>query len=176
MAELDIIRDWFAYNAYARRGYIEAFAKLPPGELVRDRGASFPTMLNILEHTLGAYYRWLNRATTDNPTLPRLLPFKDTSENPSLEEIADAERSMQALIDGFLSGLTEKDLDLTLVIPKGRGYDHDRVVSIREMLWHLVEEELQHRGELNALMWQIDADPPIYSWNKWSERKRESKT
>jgi uncharacterized damage-inducible protein DinB len=32
------------------------------------------------------------------------------------------------------------------------------------MLWTLVGEELQHRGELNALLWQIDIDPPITEW------------
>jgi hypothetical protein len=35
------------------------------------------------------------------------------------------------------------------------------------MLWHLVEQELQYRGELNALFWQIDIDPPITDWLDW---------
>jgi len=36
------------------------------------------------------------------------------------------------------------------------------------VLWHLVEEELQHRGELNALLWQIDVEAPVMSWIDWS--------
>ena len=35
------------------------------------------------------------------------------------------------------------------------------------MLWHLVEEELQHRGEVNALLWQINVDPPVTNWFDW---------
>jgi len=35
------------------------------------------------------------------------------------------------------------------------------------MLWHMVEEELQHRGELNALLWQIDVDAPVFDWLDW---------
>jgi uncharacterized damage-inducible protein DinB len=34
-------------------------------------------------------------------------------------------------------------------------------ISVRNMLLHMVEEELQHRGEMNALLWQIDVDPPV---------------
>jgi len=38
-------------------------------------------------------------------------------------------------------------------------------------LWHLVEEELQHRGELNALLWQIDVEAPVSSWIDWNHAK-----
>ena len=30
-----------------------------------------------------------------------------------------------------------------------------------DICWHMVEEELQHRGEINALLWQMDIDPRL---------------
>ncbi len=30
-----------------------------------------------------------------------------------------------------------------------------------------------HRGELNALLWQIDIDPPITEWVDWTVGKEE---
>ncbi|MDH2900538.1 MAG: hypothetical protein PXY39_06160, partial [archaeon] len=42
--------------------------------------------------------------------------------------------------------------------------------SVREMLYHLIEEELQHRGELNALLWQDDIAPPVTSWFEWKKK------
>ena len=66
------------------------------------------------------------------------------------------------MVKEFLDGLVEEDLDKTFL-------QRDHKVSVRAMLWHLVEEELQHRGELNALLWQIDADPPIFDWIDWIE-------
>ncbi len=33
----------------------------------------------------------------------------------------------------------------------------------------MIEEELQHRGELNALLWQINVNPPVTGWNPWEE-------
>lgn len=166
MNELDTILSWYAYNSHARRGYIKVFATLPREELSRDRGASYPTLLRILEHTLGAYYFWFSKMSEGIPALPRFGPITDTSEEPSLEEIAAFEREVQSQVDMFLSSLAEADLDLTFRVPH-----REHVVSVRNALWHLVEEELQHRGELNALLWQIDADPPILSWNDWVESR-----
>jgi uncharacterized damage-inducible protein DinB len=40
--------------------------------------------------------------------------------------------------------------------------------SLKGMLWHLAEEELQHRGEANALLWQEDVKPPVTSWWWWA--------
>lgn len=36
-----------------------------------------------------------------------------------------------------------------------------------EVLWHMVEEELQHRGEIIALLWMEDIEPPWTSFMRW---------
>ncbi|HXW36430.1 MAG TPA: DinB family protein [Nitrososphaerales archaeon] len=172
MSELDLIREWFAYNARARQGYFEALSKLSTEELTRDRGASYPSLLNILEHTLGAYHFWFTRVSKGNDALPLFEPIKDTSETPSLEEIARFEHECQSRVDKFLSELVEEDLQRTIPMPKYVASRHgDTTISVRNVLWHLVEEELQHRGELNALLWQIDFDVPIFDWLEWVESK-----
>jgi uncharacterized damage-inducible protein DinB len=35
----------------------------------------------------------------------------------------------------------------------------------------MVEEELQHRGEINALFWQLGIDPPITEYMDWAKAK-----
>ena len=42
----------------------------------------------------------------------------------------------------------------------------------RGMVLHMIEEELQHRGELNALLWQIDAAPPDIGFDDWNKGRR----
>jgi uncharacterized damage-inducible protein DinB len=170
MSELETIKEWHAYNAHVRRRYLETFAKLPKEELFRDRGASYPTMLDIFEHVLGAYLYWIRGASTGNSTLPQVKPPPegDSSAPTTLELVSKEEEEIQSMIKEFLDGLVEEeDLDKTFLI---RHMDHK--VSVRSMLWHLVEEELQHRGELNALLWQIDVDPPIFDWFDWVEQRR----
>jgi uncharacterized damage-inducible protein DinB len=150
--ELEIIKDWFAYNAHVRRGYLDSFAKLSKEELFRDRGASYPTIVDIFEHVLGAYLYWIKGASRSNSTLPqvKLPPEGDPSVPTTLELVSQEEEQVQTMIKEFLDGLSgEEDLDKTFL-------QRDHKVTVRSMLWHLVEEELQHRGELNALLWQID--------------------
>jgi uncharacterized damage-inducible protein DinB len=168
MTELETIKEWHAYNASVRRRYLDSFAKLPKEELFRDRGASYPTILDIFEHVLGAYLHWIKGASAGNLTLPqvKLPPEGDPSIPTTLELVSQEEEEIQSLIKEFLDGLVEVDLDKTFLI-----HQHDHKVSVRAMLWHLVEEELQHRGELNALLWQIDIDPPIFDWIDWVEER-----
>jgi uncharacterized damage-inducible protein DinB len=53
--------------------------------------------------------------------------------------------------------------------PRGSGL---RKVRTRDMLLQLIAEDLQHRGELNGLLWQMDTDVPFTNFIDWSERRR----
>jgi uncharacterized damage-inducible protein DinB len=163
-SEPETIRAWFAYIADARRGYLETLAKLPAAELTRDRGASFPTLLDIFAHSQGALYFWMKSCAT--------FPFPpqegDSDAPPTLDSLRKDETYIQTQIQRVMAELTEANLSRTFVREKTKRQDHICNVPVREALWHLVEEELQHRGELNALLWQINVDPPVASWIKWA--------
>jgi uncharacterized damage-inducible protein DinB len=161
--EVETFRAWFAYLADTRRGYLDALAKLPPEELTRDRGASYPTLLDIFAHSQGALYYWMKSCAT--------FPFPpqegDADAPPSIDGLRKDETYVQTQIQRVMAELTEADLSRTIFREKGRRQDHDCHVPVREVFWHLVEEELQHRGELNALLWQINAEAPVVSWIGW---------
>lgn len=164
VSELDALREWFAYIAAARRGYFETFEKLTSEELSRDRGASYPSLLDILAHSQGALYFWIQNCAPD--AFPP--PEPETGEPPTLAQLKAFETYLQAHVQRFMAALRESDLDRTIARPKGRSSDHECNIPVREVLWHLVDEELQHRGELNALLWQIDVEAPVYSWTRWA--------
>ncbi len=165
-SELEAIRAWFAYLAEARRGYLEAFSKLPVAELSRDRGASFPTLLDIFGHSQGALYFWMTGCARF--AFPPQEP--DTSRPPSLADVRKDENYIQTQIRRVMAELTEEDLARVVHRKAGEGSPHECDIPVREVLWHLVEEELQHRGELNALLWQIDVDAPVYDWVHWAHQ------
>ncbi len=56
--------------------------------------------------------------------------------------------------------------------PKPAGYSREIDITVRDTLLHLLEEEIQHRGELNALLWQIDVEPPVLDWIDWKYVQR----
>ena len=162
--ELELIRDWFAYIAYARRGYLDTLEKLPAGELTRDRGASFASILDIFAHSQGALYFWMQ----DCATFPFPPQEGEAVAARSIAELRKDEEYIQTQIQRVMVELSEARLSHTIARKKGVGSDHDCQVPVRDALWHLVEEELQHRGEINALLWQIDIDAPITDWVDWA--------
>lgn len=164
-ADLDSIREWFAYNDYVRKRYLEVLEKLPSEQLTKDRGASFPSLLDISEHVLWAYRLWLGERYNGVP-----LEEGDSfgRKCASIEELKrDSDRTNRFILE-FVQKLRPEDLGRWIERPRGGELFR---FNVEDMLWHLVEEELQHRGELNALLWQMDIDPPITGWGKW---KRET--
>lgn len=166
VSELESIRAWFDYFADARRGYLKTLAKLPAAELTRDRGASYPSLLDIFAHSQGALYFWMK----DIAKFEFPPQDGDSGAPPSIEVLRNDEAYVQTQIRRIMKELTEADLARTIFREKGKGSSHDCHIPIREALWHLVEEELQHRGELNALLWQIDVEAPVYDWIEWDHK------
>ena len=160
--ELVSLRNFFAYNAFVRKKYLAMMVKLPKKTLAKDRGASFPTILDIHTHILDVCRSWLHVYETGED-LPELKGL-------SLSEVTKLEAEVDDYTDGFMRKLTAEDLNRSFRFKVGSGKEK-RVLTLNlaDMLWHLIEEELQHRGELNALLWQDDIDPPVTDWFDWKQ-------
>lgn len=172
-SELESIRQWYAYNAVARQGYFATLSKLPSDELTKDRGASFPTLLDILGHSIGGIETWIVRMSALNGTK---FSGYDGPDPQTLDDLRGYERVVQGYVDEFLARLRDEDLDRTYLVPKlPPWWDEDFTTSIRGTLLHVIEHEIQHRGELNALLWQIDVDPPIMDWDEFEKVQAEAK-
>ncbi len=173
--ELNLIRDWYHYNSWVRKRYFEVISKLPEAELTRDRGASYPSILDIFTHVLDAYRWWFLYVYTDKVDERKTL----RGTGLGLDGIEQEEHKIDSFVKDFLEKLSTKDLAKAVVWhevdPKGKRWTIE--ITLRDMLWQLVGEELQHRGELNALLWQIDIDPPITEWvDFWNfGKEKESK-
>jgi uncharacterized damage-inducible protein DinB len=178
-AELDDLRSFFAYNTFVRKRYLTAIAKLPKRVLAKDTGASFPSIVDIFVHVLDVYRcwflayetgeaceRWQHRHETGEDNLPELIGL-------SVAQAKEMERRVDELIGGVMRKLRASDLSKSFDFTIGSGKDRKETITttttrrVDDMLWHLIEEELQHRGELNALLWQEDVEPPVTSWFGW---------
>ncbi len=168
VADLESIREWFRYNDYVRKKYLKLLETLPNEQLTKDRGASFPTLLDIFAHIFFAYRLWLSEMYNGIP-LDESDSFGRRCQ--SIEELRiDADKMNPYILD-FLQKLKPQDLGRWIERPRdGEPFKF----NVKNMLWHLIEEELQHRGELNALLWQADIDPPITGWGTW-KKETESK-
>jgi uncharacterized damage-inducible protein DinB len=70
----------------------------------------------------------------------------------------------------YVEGRMQKYLDAQLSWKMVEKYivrnDLDETVEVtaEDILIHLFEEEVHHRGELFALLWQMDIEPPLMGW------------
>lgn len=151
--EWDTIRALYRYNSGVRQKYLKAIWKLPPRERYRKRGASFPSLVDIYMHVLDAYRWWFLSVYGRGITFDE-YPL---GQRFSRTEAARATRTVDQLTRKVLREVGPRGLG-RMVAWRGR---RSFRCSVRSMLLHLVEEELQHRGEMNALLWQIDVDPPV---------------
>ncbi len=96
------------------------------------------------------------------------IPAKERTAQQLEEQVEQVER----LAATFLDSLDETSLRKEMVCRFTKaGRTSEARFPIGDLLWHEVEEELQHRGELNALLWQIDVHPPIATVEDWKASK-----
>jgi uncharacterized damage-inducible protein DinB len=150
--ELDTIRDLYSYNSQTRKKYLRAIWRLPTTKRYKARGASFPSLVDIFLHVLDAYRWWFLSVYSRDSSWKEYPIGLKLSRAVAVKE----ERRIDRFVNGVVSALRPSDLSRTYAIPGSR-----RRISLRVLLLHMAEEELQHRGEMNALLWQEDVDPPI---------------
>ncbi len=148
--ELQLIRGLYRYHFRKLHEYRRTIWRLPEKERYRDRGSTYPSLVDIYLHILDDYRFWFIQAYTgktfqDFPLGIRL----------SRAQAEQATREVERLVSSFIGKLHPRDLDRKFYIQVDR-----RSITIRSMLLQMIEGDLQHTGELNALLWQMDIAPP----------------
>jgi uncharacterized damage-inducible protein DinB len=169
--ELRALRRWYRYNAALRPKHLDAILRLSPKMRRRNEGASFP-LFEIFLHVLDAYRWWFRFVYRD--TIPDFTRWKAIRLRTNVRSARVARREMVRTtreVLRFVDRLKPHDLDRVVVFDAPdddwMGRRKERI-TVRAMLWHMVEEELQHRGEMNALLWRHGVEPPIVEYHVWS--------
>jgi uncharacterized damage-inducible protein DinB len=176
MSEVTALREWAEYNIHAREGYLAVFEKLPTEELSRDRSASYPSLLQIQTRIRGAQWWWLKNASRP----PGPAELTDISDPPSLEEVQRFEREVDAAVRTYFHEFPEADLDRKYPAPKPAGYSKEIEITAGHAPPSARGGD-RAPGGLNALLWQLNVEPPVLDWIDWKyiqryeSRARESK-
>ena len=159
--EVDLARAWINWLVDTRRGYLEALLALPTKERLRDRGASYPSIQDIFLHILDNNVWWLESVPND-----RQPSHREVKGRLSAAEIRRHARRIARFSRTLAKSLTTGKLNRSCVVrgTAGDGTPFEMRMNLRTIIWHMVEEELQHRGEMNALFWQMDVDAPTRAW------------
>jgi uncharacterized damage-inducible protein DinB len=161
VSEVDLARAWIDWLVDTRSGYLTALLELPRRERLKDRGASFPSIQEIFLHVLDNNVWWLESVPEN-----RQGSHKAVSGRLSDSAIRGEVRHVARLSQKLAKSLTPGRLARSYVVrgTRGDGKPFEMRMNLRTIIWHMVEEELQHRGEMNALLWQIDKEAPTRAW------------
>lgn len=156
----DDFRQLFAYNHKVRSGYIEMLREtLTWEDLVKNRETAWLSIRNTLLHIIWAEDSWINYSIAGLEDPRRPFPFNDYQ---NWDSVTEYNGQVVAKVDEYLSGLGEPELGRKVSRVNNDGVR--RTIAVRDVLIHVFTEELHHRGEIIAMLWQMDVQPPDMGW------------
>ena len=152
-------RNLFEYSQALRNRYLEQLATLPWAEVVKSRGASFDSMRNILLHTLDAEDRMINYVI---PGRVKDWVSWSPDEFKDIDSIKKRAKEVETKTKNYVARMAPSELERKVEII--RPNVPPMQVRVEDILIHVAFENVHHFGELIALLWQIDVEPPHMGW------------
>ena len=153
------------YTHAARRRYLETLKELSWEEVVKDRGASFPSLRDIFLHALNAEDMLINYIV---PGKHEKWATPDSGKFTSMNQVEQRVDEVEEQVKAFLANLTESELNRTVILPWRK--DPPIIIRVEDVLITAAIEDASHMGELIALMWQFDRQPPFLGWSNFIEQ------
>lgn len=151
------VRELLEYNQNVRHEYFEKLASIPWREFTKNREASFHSIRNIFIHALNAMDYWLDFVQNEE-----LLSKRKFDEYKTFDEVRAYMEHVENRMVGYLDSLLAGDLKGKHKVTCDGGETIE--VTAEDILIHVFEEEVHHRGELIALLWQMNIEPPPMGW------------
>jgi len=140
---------------------LEALGKLPWEEVVKDRSASFNSLRNIYLHCVTVLDFYVNHLIQSDSAYP-IINYDDYD---NVEKINAYLEQVESKANAYLSKVTPQELARKIERKQRDGTTI--TVTVENILIDFFQEETHHRGELIALLWQMDVSPPHMGWAQY---------
>lgn len=152
--------DLFRYNHGVRKSYLESLPKLLPwDELAKNRQTAWLSIKDTMLHIIWAEDTWINYSMQGAEDPHRPFPYGSYA---NWDDVASYGAQVMAAVEARLSSMKEQDLDRLVSRVNNDGIR--RSMKARDVLMHVFTEEVHHRGEIIAMLWQMDVQPPDMGW------------
>ncbi|MBN1664087.1 MAG: DinB family protein [Deltaproteobacteria bacterium] len=156
------------YSQFLNRKYLEAMGKLPWEDVVKDRGASFPSLRDIYLHIVFVEDAYINYAVQGNPKYPSI----NYNDYDNMEKINQYLEQVDSKANAYISKITPEEL--TRNVERKQRDGSSMMIPVEDMLLDFFQEVTHHRGELIALFWQMDIAPPHMGFIQYSLSQKRS--
>jgi uncharacterized damage-inducible protein DinB len=161
MISLDALRDLFDYNYWARDRQLDACGVLTGEQFVRPMGGSFSSVRDTLAHLVAVERIWLERWLGKSPTqadAQEIAQGYAAGTFPDLAVVRERWQSVEHDLRAYLARLDEGQLKQPLTYTNVRG--ERWTYPLGETLFHVVNHQTYHRGQIATLLRQIGAGAP----------------
>jgi uncharacterized damage-inducible protein DinB len=149
------IDELYRYSSRVRRSFSNILSELSWESVEKNREASFYSMKNILLHMIDNedwMVNWVIPGRADQ------YSRRKWSEYTSMEMVVDHMNQVESRTVEYLARTNEDELHriAKLTTSKGKVFE----LTVEECLFQSFTEQLYHMGELIALLWQENKEPP----------------
>ena len=158
-------KNLFKYSQTLRNRYLEQIAQLPWEEVVKSRGASFDSIRNIFLHTIDAEDNLVNYVI---PGRAKDWVSRNPDEFRDIDSIRKCAGEVESKTKAYVTSMGPTELERKVEMPRREMPSIQ--VRVEDVLVHVALENIHHFGELIALLWQIDIEPPHIGWIGYLQR------
>src|SRR5579864_2606884 len=158
LASVKYYRKLFWYNRKVMDSYFRAISKLPWKIASKNMEATHHSIKNIFIHILTVYNGWLNYNVYGNSDgIPHSKHDPDNYH--SMKEIRGFMNEVWEGVDKLVENLDDNLLSKKVRTPWMPG-SH----TLGDVLMQVSLEQAHHLGEIIALFWQLNKEPPEMTW------------
>jgi len=153
------IEELHQYSFRVRSNFANKLAELPWSEVEKNREASFYSMKNILIHMIDNedwIVNWVIRGKSAEYSRRKSAEY--TSMKMIIAHMDEVESRSKAYLD--VADESELQRRVEFMLSSGATFN----LSVEECLFQSFTEQLYHIGELIALLWQMNVEPPKMQW------------
>ena len=172
------IRELHQYSSTVRRAFLEKLASLPWETVTKNREASYYSMKDIMLHMIDNEEMIVSGQILKNKPLTTaankstvVQGARDWEEYRDMQMIREHLDDVEKKTRAYLEKADENELARRVNFTVRSGtFD----LSVEECLMQSFTEQLYHMGELIALLWQENIEPPKMQWFWNNPRTRAS--
>ena len=148
----------FNYNQKVLRAFFDTLSNLPWETVSKNVESAHYSMKNTFVHILSVYNGWINYNALGKPNE---IPSEEHDYN-NYHSMEQVRKFMLKVLGGgnvFLKGLDDNGLSKKITAPWLEGE-----YELGDVLMQVTFEQAHHLGEIIALLWQANIEPPEMTW------------
>ena len=142
----------FGHWRVVRRGLVAALDKLSDDQLDFVPGEGLWSLGTIVRHIANAEEGWFRYTVTRE--YAKWPAAYSANDYPSVRSVEALLEEVHARTEAFLEAGNVADLEQVVTIPSGER------LTLREIVWHVLEHEIHHRGEIYLMLGLMGIEAP----------------